>query len=137
MIFKRFVITGGDGTPYLIRYTLLKTRWGAVYLHKFLRSDEDRCLHDHPWPFISLILKGGYVEETPEGCRFYPPGSVLFRPAQWKHRVHLYYAGGKLVQPWTLVVRGKKKREWGFWTVDGWKPWKYFLDRKNEGIDQC
>lgn len=38
---------------------------GRLYLHKFYRGDEDPYLHDHPWPFTSLILTGGYWEETP------------------------------------------------------------------------
>jgi hypothetical protein len=33
-----------------------------LYLHKFYTGDSDRHLHDHPWPFRSLILKGGYNE---------------------------------------------------------------------------
>jgi hypothetical protein len=26
------------------------------------RSDYDREGHDHPWPFVSFVLKGGYWE---------------------------------------------------------------------------
>lgn len=55
----------GDGqSPYLIRWTLLSCKLGAIYLHKFLRSDSDEH-HDHPWAFVSLILWRGYLEETP------------------------------------------------------------------------
>jgi hypothetical protein len=35
-----------------------------LYLHKIMRSDADRELHDHPWAFASLILWRGYHEET-------------------------------------------------------------------------
>src|SRR5271170_2244259 len=38
---------------------------GRLYLHKFYRGDEDLHLHDHPWPFTSLILTRGYWEQTP------------------------------------------------------------------------
>lgn len=51
---------------YMNRYWLLKPRrWTfgcAIRVHQILRSDNDRHLHDHPWPFATLILRGGYVE---------------------------------------------------------------------------
>jgi hypothetical protein len=33
-----------------------------LYLHKFYTGDNDRHLHDHPWPYTSLILWNGYHE---------------------------------------------------------------------------
>lgn len=135
--FVRFVITGLDGNQYLIRWTLVGTPWFSVMLHKFLRSDADRCLHDHPWGFVSVILSGGYYEETPEGKFWRRPGSVLFRPAKWRHRVFLEVreriVGGRLfvytVKPWTLVIRGRRSRTWGFWTKNGWMKWTDFLGK--------
>ena len=47
-LWSKFVITGQDGEAYLIRRTIIGTPWFAILLHKFLRSDADRCLHDHP-----------------------------------------------------------------------------------------
>lgn len=37
---------GEPGDLFFTRYDVLKTRWGAVYLHEFFRSDNDLCLHD-------------------------------------------------------------------------------------------
>ena len=31
-------------------------------IHEILRSDSDRHCHDHPWPYVSIILRGGYWE---------------------------------------------------------------------------
>jgi hypothetical protein len=44
---------------------------------------------------------------------------VLYRPAEWAHRL-------ELVRPtWTLVVRFRVRRHWGFFTArDGWVPWR-------------
>src|SRR3954462_14608228 len=53
--------TGAD-TLYLRRWLFVRTPWFQVMLHKINRPDADRHLHDHPWSFRSLILKGGYVE---------------------------------------------------------------------------
>ena len=38
--------------------------WPNLYLHCFLRSDDDRALHDHPAAAVSWILHRGYVEHT-------------------------------------------------------------------------
>jgi hypothetical protein len=46
-----FVI-GGPAAPYLRRHWLIpRNRFFNIYVHEFLRSDDDRALHDHPWLF--------------------------------------------------------------------------------------
>lgn len=45
-----------------------KKRWRflpSIRVHHILRSDDDRAYHDHPWPFVTVILKGGYYELRP------------------------------------------------------------------------
>lgn len=40
---------GGNANPYLLRWWVIpRNRFFNVYLHKFLRDDDDRALHDHP-----------------------------------------------------------------------------------------
>lgn len=117
MNFYRKRVYGSDADPYLIRHTLFACRWFRIMLHEFRRGDIDRELHDHPWSYVSLILRGGYWEETanPSGVchcgedvnlhhtgsghapvdnpehdkKWFGSGKVLFRPATWKHRVIL------------------------------------------------
>nr|WP_234797011.1 hypothetical protein [Mycobacteroides chelonae] len=85
-------IIGGRDRPYLLRwYVIPRNRWLNIYLHKFLRSDDDRALHDHPWWFVSLILKGRYHEVTEGLVRRRHSGSVAFRRAEWRHRVVLLH----------------------------------------------
>jgi hypothetical protein len=102
-----------------------------VYVHKFLRDDDDRALHDHPWWFVSIILRGGYIEHTESverrmvlRCRSsifdvrspWWRRSVGYRPATWTHRVALPHSpNGGRVPCWTLIITGPKVREWGFW----------------------
>lgn len=51
-----FVI-GDLSNPYLLRWWVIpRNRFFNVYLHKFLRDDDDRALHDHPWWSMSIIL---------------------------------------------------------------------------------
>lgn len=107
-------LTNGDKTPYMIRWNLFQCPWFSIKLHKILLSD-DACLHDHPWSFISFILKGGYVEQSSGYVKkLYGAGSILYRPAHYAHRLDIF-------QPaYTLVITFKKTREWGFYTPDGW-----------------
>lgn len=114
-------IGDGKGNVFFWRHTVLKTPWFAVYLHRFERSDADRCLHDHPWPFISLILRGGYFEDMVDGRHWRRPGTVLVRRAEAAHRIELDPGRPK---PWSLVVVGRKARAWGFYTLHGWQSWR-------------
>lgn len=60
------VVIGGHERPYLLRWFVIpRNPVFNVYLHMFLRSDDDRALHDHPWLFnASVMIYGGYVEHT-------------------------------------------------------------------------
>lgn len=114
-MLEYFDITNAAGDVFMRRYKLLQTPWGNLYLHHFLRSDEDLCLHDHPWRFVTLILWGGYREVLPGGARHRPPGTLLFRPATFRHRIECDRPA------WSLVFVGTKRRAWGFWTRFGWR----------------
>lgn len=60
------------GEPLMVRYYLTPKILGfRLVLHKFLRSDNNRFFHDHPWNFITFIFKGpGYFEHQPNGIFF-------------------------------------------------------------------
>ncbi len=135
-------ITSRDGTViYLSRYWLFghQTSRIALMLHKMHRPDDDACHHDHPWSFWTLVLYGGYIEEVtlPNGSmkiRRNRPGMILFRPAEHTHRIEALPKG----ICWTLVLRFRKSRSWGFWTKKGWVAWRRFIDnRQRMGILWC
>jgi len=97
-----------------------------VYIHRFLESDEDRALHDHPWSWISHILWGSYLEHTPADPKTPNGVTVATRrrageatirlDGSWPHRIEL-----EANQPLTLFITGDKKRNWGFWCPQGWR----------------
>lgn len=120
-------IRRSGGADYLRRLTIFKCPLFAVMFHQFLGDDEE-CLHDHPSPFASLILGGGYYEYTPSGeCAWRAQFSLLFRPAEWQHRVVLARdRRGRVRRATTLLVMGPKVRKWGFQTAAGWVPWWEF-----------
>lgn len=101
-----------------------------IYLHKFQKDDEDRALHDHPWWFISIMLKGSYREITgrlsPNFVDRSAP-SLCFRPATHQHRVVLPVINGKKKPCWTILITGSVQRTWGFWCPRGFVKWSDFL----------
>jgi hypothetical protein len=129
-LISKFTIFGcearGDAnSAYLTRYNFPRIGPVRLAIHVFHRSDADD-LHDHPWPFMSIILWRGYVEETPSGRKRKWPGMILIRRAEHRHRVELI--GGK--KAITLVFFGKRWREWGFWTPLGWKQFEQYFREK-------
>ncbi len=106
------VVIGGRENPYMRRWWLIRrNRWFNVYLHHFLRSDDDRALHDHPWWNLSILLRGRYVEHTISagGVNVRTErraGDLKFRGAASAHRIEL--VDGPC---WTLFVTGPRIRE--------------------------
>lgn len=94
----------------------------AIRVHEILRSDEGRDPHDHPWPYLTVILKGGYFESRYDehgnrlSTKWHGPGSVLWRPAGSWHRLDV--PNGMVAT--TLFITGKKACTWGF-LVNGHK----------------
>ena len=113
------------GDNYLRRWWVIpRNEMCNVYLHEILHSDDDRALHDHPWPNTSMILSGGYVEHTPEGVFVRKAGDVIERAATALHRLECE-DGQSCV---SLFITGPKVRDWGFACPQGWIPWQEFTD---------
>jgi hypothetical protein len=140
---KRVIMDRENNEPYLERYYLLfnvrRHFPFNIFLHKFLKSDPDD-VHDHPWPYATLILKGGYYEWVPqcnskgekfgEIAKWRGPGSFRIASATQYHRIELDPG----VECWTLFMPGPHVREWGFLTkTQGWVHWEKYLEiRKND-----
>lgn len=122
---------------YMERYWIVAYgKWWAfdvaLRVHHILRSDMDRAFHDHPWPYISVILRGGYTEVKPvfesgiyvgDTRRYYGAGSVLFRRAKAWHRLEV--ETGQTT--WTLFLTGRYQQRWGFLVKPEYKVyWKDF-----------
>ncbi len=126
---KRIVMDRQNNDPYLERYYLfLKDRKKFpfnVFLHHFLKGDPDD-VHDHPWSYATLILKGGYWEWLPqfnskgqkigELSVWRGPGHFRLCKAESYHRIEL----DPDVDCWTLFMPGPQKREWGFLVKNKW-----------------
>lgn len=106
------IIIGDPDRPYLLRWHILpRNKWFNGYLHCFLRSDDDRALHDHPWWNLSILLKGSYVEVTDDDQIRYYAGAVKARTGAYRHRIQI----DDDTRTWSLFITGPRYREWGFW----------------------
>lgn len=145
------------GTDQTLRWWVIpRNRFFNIYLHKFIQSDEDMALHDHPWHNASILIDGEYIEHR-EGIwpKLREEGYVYFRKASSAHRVELFsatkkfyhYVGinqhpveetindqGKYKSVITIFITGPKIREWGFWCPKGWRHWKDFCDSRDHGV---
>lgn len=159
-IFRRKRVASPEtGKTHFDRLYLFRCRWFGILLHRLRRPDHDRDMHDHPWSFLSIVLKGGYTEVVPgecdlqrmwidgrlvgvkeitDGFRFVPDRVRMIDFFNFKratrsdpHRIS-YVAPGTL----TLVFHGPKRRDWGFHTERGWIPHRRYLGlptlRRNE-----
>lgn len=117
------------GKNYLRRWHIVpRNELRNVYLHEFRRSDDDRAFHDHPWNNMTIVLRGSYIEHTPDGSFVRKAGDVVRRPADSLHRIELPEAGPGEAPNWpiTLFTTGPKVREWGFACPQGWRHWSEF-----------
>jgi hypothetical protein len=126
-------IIGGPERPYLLRWWLLRTKYLRIYLHKIMRDDDDRALHDHPWWNISIVLRGGYREVTAAGAEWRGPGSIVVRRATAAPRLELPVRNGGIRYCWSLFITGPRIREWGFHCPNGWRVWHEFVDTRDRG----
>lgn len=120
-------------TNYMTRWRVISTPWLGVYIHRLNKPDPRPTLHDHPWPFLSLVLRGGYCEEFAAGSsdraspvaerreRSWPAGSVHRMRKTDAHTI----TSLRRSPTWTLVLAGRRRSDpsWGYRDESGWTPW--------------
>jgi len=131
-----------DKELYMERYWLFnpypesgeKSRYSwfplSIRIHKIVKPDNDRDLHDHPWNARTFIMKGWYTEE-----RFFNRFKILTGETVDLHSYHSRRTGDtsclnfgeyhRITRVseggvYTLFVTGKYRGTWGF-LVDGLK----------------
>lgn len=99
-------------------------------LHHFTAAN-DAEYHDHPYPFRTSILSGGYVEEIAQvGSEGRLITTRIERRQGTTHRVEsgtIHKLVGLLgTDCWTLIEPGEKQREPGFYRADAAGVWHRF-----------
>ena len=137
---KRIIMDRQCNEPLLTRYYLfLKDRKHFpfnVFLHKFHKGDPGD-VHDHPWPYATLILAGGYYEYTPN----FEHGQMVSETKHWRGPGHFRLCGANSyhrielkedVTPWTLFMPGPQKQEWGFLVNNKWIHNDNYLEERRQ-----
>ena len=102
---------------HLVRLHIVKTPFGALCLHWLSAADPEPHEHDHPVSFLSVVLRGAYVEVRNGRARAVTRLNLI--RARARHRI-VWTAPHTL----TLCLMGPKPREWGFHTPSGWRSWR-------------
>lgn len=119
---------------YITRLHVIKTPWFAICLHWINGPDPEPYLHDHPITFLSIFLRGWYIEERQLGTdfrvRLHTWANWIWASRADRHTIVEVAPDGAL----TLCFMGPKTREWGFHFPQGlWVHWKAYNDRKYRG----
>ena len=105
-----------NNKPYLERYFVARLFGVTLYLHRFVSSDRERHLHNHPWTWSrSLVLSGGYDEEvvldlttaSASGC------VTASRRVKWFNRVdgsHFHRIANAAPHTWTLFMHSARQQ---------------------------
>lgn len=113
---SRFTIPSfDDDTIYLTRWRIVQTPWCALYLHRLTAPDSRPTLHDHPWKFLAVVLRGGYVERRLDPTTMEVNESHRVR---WFNHMRTSDAHAIVTldrnPTWTLLLVGKRQRTWGY-----------------------
>lgn len=120
---ETFVVPDYDSDlDYLRRLRIVQTPWFGIYLHRLGTPDSRPTLHDHPWNFVSIVLRGGYTEMVPSATthasRYHDAHHV--RRLNRKRAEDFHYIRSLDRTPtWTLVLVGRRRRVWGYLDRDG------------------
>jgi hypothetical protein len=98
--------------PVMERLYLLETRLVGLYLHRFPASRHRPIIgaHDHPWSFVTVVLRGGYDEIRCVGAgKPRRRWSVSFRGHKTVHKIRVFPEGAL-----TLCIRGPKRQDWSW-----------------------
>jgi len=124
---------------YMRRVKIIDTPYFGIYIHRIYRPDGiGYPMHDHPWDFWSFIINGGYDEDL--GHIFMGNHDLVFNHTWRKSRKRFSFHRMRnrqihkitnlhKVPTTTLVFRGRIRKEWGFYTPEGFVPsGQYFED---------
>jgi len=131
---------GTLANPYLRRWFIIRRKpLVGAYLHQFMRSDDDRALHDHPYRInVSIVLSGCYVEHTIDRGGINrrtvrKAGDVIVRLGPSPHRVEIEQPCWTLFL-WASYINDARGAHWGFHCQNfGWVHWLDFTNPEDGG----
>lgn len=106
---------------YLVRWRIIQTPWFGIYFHIIKDIDPNQMFHNHPWNFMSIVLKGGYIERFAKD----QSDAQIYEGSRWGwkrfsyHTMHVseYHYITDIIGPecWTLLFTGRRQNDpWDF-----------------------
>lgn len=89
------------------RYNIFKCRWFNFYIHRIDAPKPIPQCHSHPWWFITLIIKNGYLERIGNEYFKRPAGYIAYHPPEFSHTVTTPYG-----RSWSAVLTGPTSVKW-------------------------
>ncbi len=138
-----------EGVVYMRRWYLFMCKWFSIRLHHIKLPDLDVWPHNHPWSFVSFVIRGGYRENwcllrdfkskfvgaIVAGERVHRWDGYTERTVRrfsYHHYADLHkidsFLRGRSKGAWTLMVTGPVRQKWGFMTDQG------FFSAKELGV---
>lgn len=128
-LFKKVKeIRSKTGELHFKRFAIIETRWFAVYIHKIYKADKDPFVHNHPWNFFSIVLWGGYYEDTQWGSG----GARDVFNINWGNRKYFHKIAAIIWPTTTLFCTFGKKKPWGFLTNQGYVDSEEYIKNKEK-----
>lgn len=160
MKVTRAQLIGTPECPFMKRW-VLQTRFGSIRLHHWMGSDDLRNQHDHPWSFLTIVLKGGYDDLSTEqidcpacdsqsflrlagDCQDCGNSGVIDTlktsrmsagRVQYRHAHHRHSVKVDPGGCWTLIFTSADQRKWGYWVGKFWKAHDKY--RRDHGYMPC
>ena len=121
----------------LVRLRVIQTPWFGIYVHRIGTPDSRPTLHDHPWNFVSIVLRGGYDEAVPpvSGGDFYAVTRHVRRVNRKRAEDFHWIDRLDRTPTWTLMLVGRRRRTWGYLDRDG--TWTAFNEHPHDARFQA
>lgn len=110
-------IRSKTGELHFQRWAVFETSLVSLYIHKILKEDKDLHQHNHPWNFVSIILKGCYLvselfaeDYSHLYLRHKSFGSVTKMTYDDFHKIVKIEKG----PVWSLLLAYGKRKSWGY-----------------------
>lgn len=80
-------IRAKNGDLHFRRWGIFQSKYFNIYLHQIYIEDREGFQHSHPWNFLCLILKGGYIEQRGDKLKTVKPGNFIWANRYQFHKI--------------------------------------------------
>ena len=124
-------IRSKSGELHFVRWNIFSIGNFSVNIHAIYKADEDKHLHNHPWNFVSIVLKGWYSEKL-EGDKtnIRYPRNIVKRKKDAFHKIDSLHS--KVI--YTLNCMWGKRDDWGYMVNGKFVQHEKYRMLKNEGL---